>query len=853
MRLGKYQLLRKLATGGMAEVFLAKTDGPMGFEKQLVIKRILPHLAEDPQFVQMFLAEAKLAARLNHPNLVQLFDFGQAEGSYFIAMEYIDGPTLRLILARARDLQTPISLALAARIVSSAAEGLAYAHDFRDPVTGELLQLIHRDVSPDNILISRSGAVKLVDFGIAKAQGQSHHTQAGTVKGKVAYMAPEQLRGEALDRRVDLYALGVVLYELCTGRMPYEATSDATMVRAVLYEAPIPAVRHAPNLPWPLQAILERLLAKNREARYPDCLTLHADLESFIQSTGETTNGFALSRLVAKLTPPAMPVAQPAPPPVRAAAAGTTPSAFAQTSPVLLSEPIAGSGGALPPPPEEILALDRTVRSEPRRPVAPPAPALELKPADARARTPAPSAFVFPTSLEKERGAVTPVTLGLDRPERRARTSRTDLQAIQRGGGVFRALGLLVLFLVLAAVGATLGLAAAHRTDLLARLGIPLPGFLAPPGAPSAGVATPGGSPAATTPGAPAGSPTAATPGAPAGSPAPAAAARGAPAGAPAPVAAAPGAAGTAPAPATTSAASGTGTAAPTAVAPPSTTVAAVPAAAPTPAGGAAAPAETATSAPAGAAPAAPAGEPSSAGAAGTAPAAASAASTESPAAPGEPAAPRAGEVAAAGAVREQSPPSSAAPSEPGTTPPSSVAATPPARSASRTQTTESTRRTAPRESDKQKLLGAFAELESAKDSTVRLESTPRLQVRMGGKLIGTTPVTLTVPASATPVELEFFNTGLGLSRTEQLTLKPGDNGTHSVVFPRGKLELRVQDGVTVSVDGKPAGTAPLAPISLYAGQHVVQLTKGGQKERRTLDIQGDQTEVLEYMFPDAP
>src|SRR5262249_12644225 len=182
MRLGKYQLLRKLATGGMAEVFLAKTDGPMGFEKLLVIKRILPHLAEDPQFVEMFLAEAKLAAPLNHPNLVQLFDFGQAEGSYFIAMEYIDGPTLRLMLARARDLRTPISLGLGARIVSSAAEGLAYAHDYRDPGTDEPLHLIHRDVSPDNILIGRSGAVKLGDFGIPKARGRGPHPHDGTVE-----------------------------------------------------------------------------------------------------------------------------------------------------------------------------------------------------------------------------------------------------------------------------------------------------------------------------------------------------------------------------------------------------------------------------------------------------------------------------------------------------------------------------------------------------------------------------------------------------------------------------------------------------------------------------------------------
>ena len=186
LRLGKYQLLRKLATGGMAEVFLAKTAGPMGFEKQLVIKRILPHLAEDPQFVQMFLGEAKLAAQLNHPNLVQIFDFGESEGSYFIAMEYIDGPTVRLLLQRAREQSLAVPFVLAARMVSAAAEGLAYAHEFTDGATDEPLQLVHRDVSPDNILISRSGSVKVVDFGIAKARGVSHLTQTGTIKGKVA-------------------------------------------------------------------------------------------------------------------------------------------------------------------------------------------------------------------------------------------------------------------------------------------------------------------------------------------------------------------------------------------------------------------------------------------------------------------------------------------------------------------------------------------------------------------------------------------------------------------------------------------------------------------------------------------
>ncbi len=302
-RLGKYQLLRKLATGGMAEVFLAKTAGPMGFEKQLVIKRILPHLAEDPQFVQMFLGEAKLAARLNHPNLVQIFDFGESDGSYFIAMEYIDGPTLRLLLQRAREKSLAIPFVLAARIVSAAAEGLAYAHEFTDGATEEPLQLVHRDVSPDNILISRNGSVKVVDFGIAKAKGVSHHTQTGTIKGKVAYMAPEQLKGEPLDLRVDLYGLGVVLYELVTLGMPYEAASDASLVRRVLYEPYVPPAERRPELPLALQQVLARLLAKDREERYRDCRTLEADLERYIHATGETSSGYALAQLVSRLVP----------------------------------------------------------------------------------------------------------------------------------------------------------------------------------------------------------------------------------------------------------------------------------------------------------------------------------------------------------------------------------------------------------------------------------------------------------------------------------------------------------------------------------------------------------------------
>jgi serine/threonine-protein kinase len=302
-QLGKYQLIRKLATGGMAEVYLAKAAGPMGFEKTLVVKRILPHLAEDPSFVEMFLGEAKLAAQLNHPNIVQIFDFGETDGEYFLAMEYIDGPNLRVLLKRAALAHLELPPAVCARLIASACEGLAFAHDFADPETGQPLGLIHRDISPDNILVSRQGAVKVVDFGIAKSAGQSHKTQSGVIKGKLAYMPPEQVRAKALDRRADVYALGVVLYELLTGRKPYDLETDAGTMQAILFEPLVPAVQHRPDLPEPVLRILDRALAKDREQRHPDCLALAAELEEFILSVGKPVTTQQIVQLIAQVSP----------------------------------------------------------------------------------------------------------------------------------------------------------------------------------------------------------------------------------------------------------------------------------------------------------------------------------------------------------------------------------------------------------------------------------------------------------------------------------------------------------------------------------------------------------------------
>ncbi len=180
---GRYQIIKKLATGGMAEVFLARAAGPGGFEKTLVVKRILPQFAERPSFVRMFFAEARIAAQLTHPNIVQVFDFGEDEGSYFIAMEYIDGVTLRAVSKWAQA-NEPLPPTTAAKLVSLAAEGLGWAHAYANPETGEPLGLVHRDVSTDNVMVSRTGAVKVLDFGVVRIEGEESVSQVGTLKGR---------------------------------------------------------------------------------------------------------------------------------------------------------------------------------------------------------------------------------------------------------------------------------------------------------------------------------------------------------------------------------------------------------------------------------------------------------------------------------------------------------------------------------------------------------------------------------------------------------------------------------------------------------------------------------------------
>ena len=273
MQFGPYTLVRRLAFGGMAEVFLAEKRGPSGFAKQVALKRILPHLASDKNFVAMFTDEAKLASQLNHPNIAQIFDFGHVKNVYYIAMEYVDGVDLQRLLAP----NSRLTVAETAWLGEQVAQALAYAHQARS-VRGQPLHLVHRDVSPQNIMITRQGAVKLMDFGIARAAQRLAHTQTGVVRGKVAYMAPEQARGEPVDARGDQFALGVVLWECFNGRRLFSGASDLQILQAVL-ACEIPRTEHAP-----LNAVLQRALAKDPSARFADLNSLAESLASLRDS-----------------------------------------------------------------------------------------------------------------------------------------------------------------------------------------------------------------------------------------------------------------------------------------------------------------------------------------------------------------------------------------------------------------------------------------------------------------------------------------------------------------------------------------------------------------------------------------
>ncbi len=289
-QLGKYRLKRHLATGGMAEIYLAEQSGPEGFAKEIVIKRILPHLARDKDFTAMFLDEARLAANLNHPNIGQIHELGEVDGNYYIAMEFIDGASLEQLLSAG----TPIPADVAARIVADVLQALDFAHESKDR-RGKPLGLVHRDVTPSNIMVSVDGIVKLVDFGVAKASSKGHKTQTGAVKGKFAYMAPEQVESQNIDRRADIFAIGIVFFELLTGERPFG--EDLAAVSRILHEEPPSPQELDPTIPEPFARVVMRALRKDVAARYPTAHTMLLDIETALR----LQNSYASPREIAQV------------------------------------------------------------------------------------------------------------------------------------------------------------------------------------------------------------------------------------------------------------------------------------------------------------------------------------------------------------------------------------------------------------------------------------------------------------------------------------------------------------------------------------------------------------------------
>jgi len=295
IQFGKYTLFERIGRGGMADVFKGRTRGPAGFERIFVVKRILPSLSDDPAFVRMFVEEAKMSARLNHPNIVQVFELGSVEGEFFISMEHVSGhdlsETMRA-LWRTSGAPRPELVAYIGREICRA---LGYAHGLTDE-RGQLLGMIHRDVSPSNVMLSYEGAVKLLDFGIAKALSDAPDpARGGTLKGKYAYMAPEQTEGENVDRRIDIFAAGIVLHEVLTGRRLFKGQNDMQTIERVRSCQVRPPSASNPACPPLLDAILLRALARDPDDRFQTADEMADALDEVVHDAHFTPQQLALA------------------------------------------------------------------------------------------------------------------------------------------------------------------------------------------------------------------------------------------------------------------------------------------------------------------------------------------------------------------------------------------------------------------------------------------------------------------------------------------------------------------------------------------------------------------------------
>lgn len=284
---GRYKLLAKLATGGMAEIWLADQAGPKGFQKLVVVKRILESFCADEEFVSMFLDEARIAAQLNHPNVVQIFDLGERAGAYYIAMEYLAGENLSKVMRASLRKQRPLPLTLGAKIVSLAAAGLGHAHAKRS-ADGTPLNVVHRDVSPQNLLVTLEGNVKVVDFGVARAANRATQTMDGQIKGKIAYMSPEQAAGQPLDARSDVFSLGIILFEVATGSRFFGERDMSAILGTLCGADPLPRARELrPDVPAELDALISTALSRRPEKRFANGSALHEALEEWLHRQPE--------------------------------------------------------------------------------------------------------------------------------------------------------------------------------------------------------------------------------------------------------------------------------------------------------------------------------------------------------------------------------------------------------------------------------------------------------------------------------------------------------------------------------------------------------------------------------------
>jgi len=300
-KFGDYYLMDKIAIGGMAEIWRGKTIGLEGFERTVALKLILPSYTQNPEFNSMFVDEARIASSLNHSNIVRITNFGVTDGRYYHEEEFIDGRSVRQILQKCRDNEKLLPIDSACYIISEVCKGLHYAHTKHDPVTNEALNIIHRDMSPQNIMVSFEGEVKIVDWGIAKAKGKMEETRAGVLKGKFGYMSPEQSEGEELDARSDIFSLGIVFYEAITGERLFVSDNEINTLKKIREgNIPLPS-KVNPAIDRELETIILKTLARPRIERYQSCYDVHEDIVKYLHKKFPAYNSLKLSKFIKEL------------------------------------------------------------------------------------------------------------------------------------------------------------------------------------------------------------------------------------------------------------------------------------------------------------------------------------------------------------------------------------------------------------------------------------------------------------------------------------------------------------------------------------------------------------------------